>query len=143
MSTSEIRWGRVIAAAVLSEAAITLLIVAIIGAHRYVFAPGQSQAVYDAFADHAAYYTAPAAAGVFAFLFALWAGRPLTGAFVLNGILVGAVGVILTFGFYFAAAPDDRPMYLVSFVLRLVGGYAGGKTAERAYGGRHGPLKTA
>ena len=55
MSTSQIRWGRVIAAAVLSEVAITLLILAIVGAHRYLFAPGQSQAVYDALADHAAY----------------------------------------------------------------------------------------
>lgn len=131
MPIRPIRWGRVIAAAVLLEVAITAMILAVVAAHRYVIAPGRPQAVYDAFADRAAYVTAPLAAGVFAVLFALWVGRRLTSAFVLNGTLVGVFGVVLSFGLIFGASPRDRPMYVVSFVLRVIGGYAGGKIAGR------------
>ena len=143
MSNSPIRWGRVIAAAVLSEVAITASILAVVGAHRYLIAPGQSQAAYDAFADRAAYITAPIAAGVFALLFAIWVGRRVTSAFVLNGMLVGAIGVFLSVGFFFSASSDDRPMYVISFVLRLIGGYAGGRITERAHGARSAPMKPA
>jgi len=44
---------------------------------------------------------------------------------------VGLVGVVLTGGFIFTAKPGDRLMYVVSFVLRIVGGYLGGLVAQK------------
>jgi hypothetical protein len=54
--------------------------------------------------------------------------------FVANGTLVGTVAVVLTLGFFFAAKPEDRLMYGVSFLLRIIGGYLGGVVAQRALG---------
>ena len=65
------------------------------------------------------------------FLCALWVARKLTSSFVLNGTLVGVVAVVLTAGFVFAAKPEDRLMYIVSFALRIVGAYLGGLVAQR------------
>jgi len=129
-----IRWGRVTLAALLSEVMVVAVLSAIIVGYRYLVAPGRTAADYRAFTARASYYVAPVTAGLATFLAALWAGHGLTTGFVANGILVGAIAVVLTLGFFFSAKPEDRPMYGVSFALRIIGGYLGGVVAQRAMG---------
>jgi fluoride ion exporter CrcB/FEX len=81
--------------------------------------------------ESAGYYVAPAASAVATFLMVLWVARKLESRFILHGVLVGLVGVVLTGGFIFTAKPGDRLMYVVSFVLRIVGGYLGGLVTQK------------
>ncbi len=126
---SIIRWGRVIVAAVLSEAGVIVALSAVLVAYRFVVAPGRPAAAYSAFNATASYYFAPFAAGIAVFLAAFWACRKLNSGFLLNGLLVGAFAVMLTAGFLFTAKPEERLMYVVSFGLRILGGLGGGVVA--------------
>jgi hypothetical protein len=134
--SSRIRWGSVVVAAVLSEVAVVAVLIVTTAAYRFLIAPGKTLVEYDAFGDRAGYYMAPAAAGLAIFLGALWVGRKLTSAFITNGILVGVAAVVLTGGLLFVAKPEDRLMYGVSFVLRILGGYIGGAVAQRMFNRR-------
>jgi len=115
---ARIRWGRVVLAAVAAEAAVILLIVAI-------------SVIRPELGEWAGYHVAPPASALATFLMVLWAARKLEAGFVLHGILVGLAGVALTGGFIFAAKPEDRLMYGVSFVLRIIAGYLGGVVAQK------------
>jgi hypothetical protein len=119
---ARIRWGRVVLAAVSAEAAVILLIIAI-------------STIRPEFRESAGYYVAPPASALATFLMALWVARKLEAGFILHGILVGLVGVVLTGGFIFLAKPEDRLMYGVSYVLRIIGGYLGGVVARRVRAG--------
>ena len=131
---TKIRWGRVVLAAVLAEAAVILLLLAVVTVYSVVISPGLTTDEYDVFGQDAGYYVAPAAAAGATFLMVLWVARALDSGFVANGLMVGLVGVLLTVGFVFGARPEDRLMYGVSFALRIVGGYAGGIVAQRLRG---------
>jgi hypothetical protein len=102
-----------------------------IAAYRFLIAPGRTAVEYNAFGELAGYYIAPAVAGLATFVGALWVGRKLTSGFLANGTLVGIAAVVLTGGLLFVAKPEDRLMYGVSFVLRILGGYVGGVVAQR------------
>jgi putative membrane protein (TIGR04086 family) len=115
---ANIRWGRILLAAVAAEVVVILLLVA-------------ASTVFKVPAELAGYYVAPPASGLATFLTVLWVARKLESRFILHGVLVGLVGVVLTGGFIFTAKPEDRLMYLVSFVLRIVGGYLGGLAARK------------
>jgi hypothetical protein len=123
-------------AAIVSEVAVIGVLILTMTVYRFLVAPGRTAAEYAAFNDLAGYYIAPTAAGLAVFLGAVWVGRKLTSSFVLNGILVGVTAVVLTGGFLFVAKPEDRLMYVVSFALRILGGYAGGVIAQRRSHGR-------
>ena len=127
-----IRWRRVVAAAFLSEAAVVAVLILIATTYRFLVAPGKGAGEYQAFGEIANYYAAPVAAGLATFFSAIWATRKLTSSFIANGALVGVAAVVLTLGFLFAAKPEDRLMYGVSFVLRILGGYLGGVAIQRA-----------
>ncbi|HEX3742824.1 MAG TPA: hypothetical protein VHW09_02800 [Bryobacteraceae bacterium] len=122
---SRIRWGRVIMAALISEVAVMALMMTILGAW-VLFARNGSPGGVQQIGQAVGFYVAPPASGLATFLSARWATRQLSANFVLNGTMVGVVTVILTLGFLFGARPEDRLMYLVSFVIRLAGGYLGG-----------------
>ena len=113
-----------ILAAVAAEVAVILLI-------------GTISAIRPAFGESAGYYVAPPASAVATFLMTLWVARKLEAGFILHGVLVGLVGVVLTAGFIFVAKPEDRFMYGVSFVLRIIGGYLGGVVARRRWQAAH------
>src|SRR6185295_3071992 len=115
---TRIRWGRVILAAVAAE---VLVILSLLAASAVFKVPGEV----------AGYYVAPPVGAIATFLMVLWVARKLESRFVLHGVLVGLVEVALTFGFIFTAKPEDRLMYIVSFVLRIVGGYLGGLVAQK------------
>ena len=131
---SDIRWGRVVLAAVLSELAVIALLSAIIAIHGSIIAPGQTAAQYQDFGQLAGYYLAAPAAAIATFLLALWAVRPLTSAFIRNGVLVGAIATLLTLGFIVAAKPEHRSMYILSYILRITAGYAAGVVAQKMKG---------
>jgi Mn2+/Fe2+ NRAMP family transporter len=88
---SRIRWGRVAVAAILSEVLVVAVVIVTTSAYRFLIAPGRTVADYAAFGELAAYYVAPAAAGLGTFFGALWVGRKLTAGFLANGTLVGGV----------------------------------------------------
>ena len=115
---ANIRWGRVILAAVAAEVVVILLMLAV-------------STVFKVPGEVAGYYVAPPASAVATFLMVLWVARKVDSRFILHGVLVGLIGVVLTGGFIFTAMPEDRLMYVVSFVLRIVGGYVGGLVAQR------------
>jgi hypothetical protein len=129
---SRIRWGRILVAALMSEVAVVAVLGIIIAAWRFLIAPGGSDTDYQALGNLVGYYVALPAAGVAVFFGALWATRRLTAGVVANGTLVGVSAVILTSGFLVAAGREDRLMYVVSFVRRIIGGWLGGWVAHRA-----------
>ena len=71
------------------------------------------------------------------FLFTLWVGRRLEGAFVLHGFLIALVAMslfLLLLGL--TAGSIDQPiLYWVAHGLKFAGGISGGLVAER----RHRP----
>ena len=113
-----IRWGRVILAAIAAE---VLVVLSLLAAGAAFKVPGEV----------AGYYVAPPASAAATFLMVFWVARKLESRFVLHGVLVGLAGVVLTGGFIFTAKREDRLMYIVSFVLRIVGGYVGGLVAQK------------
>jgi len=115
---TKVRWGRIVLGAVAAE---VLVILSLLAASAVFRVPGEL----------AGYYVAPPASAVATFLTVLWVARKLESRFILHGLLVGLVGVALTGGFIFTAKPEDRLMYVVSFALRIVGGYLGGLVAQR------------
>ena len=115
---ANIRWGRILLAAVAAEVVVILVILA-------------ASTVFKAPGELAGYYVAAPASAVATFLMVLWVARKLESRFILHGVLVGLLGVVLTGGFIFTAKPEDRWMYAASFVLRIVGGYLGGLVAQR------------
>lgn len=129
--TSCISWGRVVIAAVLSEVMVMAVLTVVILGYRFVIAPGHPASDYTTFNDAASYYVAPLTAGVAALLGALWACRTVSARFALHGALVGLTAVLLTGGFVFFTKPENRLMYGVSFLLRVIGGWTGGMIAQR------------
>ena len=97
-----------------------------------------TDAQYNSLGEEVGYYVAPTAGAILTALSALWVARRLTSAFVLHGVLVGVVGAALTVGFIFGARPDHRVMYLISFGLRIAGGYVGGLVAQWRFNARTG-----
>src|SRR4051812_1192730 len=91
-----IPWGRITAAAVMSELAVMVLLMLVMGAWRFVIAPGRTAAEYAAFNGAAGYYVAPLSAGFAVFAGALWACRGGSAGLVRTGLLVGLVAVALT-----------------------------------------------
>jgi len=124
-TTSRIRWGRIILAALMSEAGVILVLLASIAGYT-LFTPSITDAQSATLGEDIGYYVAPATGAVTTFLAVLWATRRLTSAVVAHGALVGLLSMLLGVGFIFTARPDHRAMYIVAFVLRILGGYAGG-----------------
>jgi len=126
-----IRWRRVILAAVLAEAGVIAVLLAVVAIYSSVIAPDLTDAEYQQLGARVGYYVAPTAGAVTTFLMVLWLGRKLDSRYVANGVWVGVVSVLLTVGFIVTARPEDRLMYGVAFVLRIVSGYLGGRVAQR------------
>ena len=128
---SRMRWGRVAAAALLSEVGVTATI--LVGGLVYTAMTG---AELTAVGEDVGYYVAPTSGLIMTVLAVLWAVRGLTTGFVRHGVAVGLLAVVLTSGFIFGARPEHRVMYVISFALRIVGGYAGGAIAQWRFNAR-------
>jgi putative membrane protein (TIGR04086 family) len=110
---------------------VILVIAAIMVIHRFVIAPGLTADQYGEFEQRASYYAAAPTVAISTFVCAWYAIRRLKSGFVLNGLLIGTVATVLTLGFMVTARPEDRLMYLVSYVARIVAGYAAGVVARK------------
>jgi putative membrane protein (TIGR04086 family) len=69
------------------------------------------------------------------FFFALWVARRIESRFVLHGVLVGAFAMLLFIALNLALTGsfEEPPLYWVAHGLKLLGGAAGGKVAERRH----------
>ena len=128
---SGIRWVRVLVAAVLSELAVIAILVAASVVYSFTVPPDRSKLAAQDVGELVGYYVAPPAGALATFVFVLWVARKLESNFIINGVAVGVVSVLLTSGFLAAARAEDRPMYLVAFVLRIAAGYVGGWVARQ------------
>jgi hypothetical protein len=127
---SRIRWGRVLAAAILSELAVIAILVIASVVYSFIIPPERKLAAQD-IGELVGYYVAPPAGALATFVFVLWVARKLESNFIINGVAVGVVSVLLTSGFLAGARAEDRPMYLLAFVLRIAAGYVGGRVAQQ------------
>jgi putative membrane protein (TIGR04086 family) len=113
MITSRIHWGRLVLAAFFTELAIFA-----------VFIP-----VLIRYGEDTARYTVPPLALVTTFLFSVWTGRRVESRFVLHGILVGIVATLMYVALTFAQ--PEPFIYIVAHGLKILGGAAGGRVAEK------------
>jgi len=127
---SGIRWGRVLAAAILSELAVIAILVIASVVYSFIIPPERKLGAQD-IGELVGYYVAPPAGALATFVFVLWVARKLESNFIINGVAVGVVSVLLTSGFLAGASAEDRPMYLFAFVLRIAAGYVGGRVAQQ------------
>jgi Mn2+/Fe2+ NRAMP family transporter len=127
---SSISWGRVLAAAIFSELAVIAILVIASGVYSFIVPPERKLAAQD-IGELVGYYVAPPAGALATFVLVLWVARRLESNFIINGVAVGVVSVLLTSGFLAGARAEDRPMYLVAFVLRIAAGYVGGWVAQQ------------
>ena len=128
---SGIRWGRVLLAAILSELAVIALLVTASVVYSFIVTREASKLTAQDIGALVGYYVAPPAGALATFVFVLWVARKLKSNFIINGVAVGVVSVLLTSGFLAGARAEDRPMYLVAFVLRIAAGYVGGWVAQQ------------
>ncbi|MCA1641730.1 MAG: hypothetical protein LC785_07230 [Acidobacteria bacterium] len=126
-----VRWGRVIVAGLLTEIGVVLIIVAAVTVYRYAASP--TEAEYQAFADRAGFYVGTCGGALLAFLFSSWVCRSLGADFILNGLLVGCVGVLLHVALFVASGAGFQKAYLVADGLKLAAGALGGYLARGRY----------
>jgi hypothetical protein len=127
-----IHWGRIVIAAVMSEAGVIAVLLAATAIYP-MLVPARAETDFNTLGEEVGYYVAPAAGAVTTFVSVLWVARKLSAGFVAHGLLVGVVSVLLTIGFVFSARPAHRLMYMIAFGLRILAGYAGGLAAQRAF----------
>ena len=132
---TRIRLGRIVLAAIMSEAGVVVLLMLANAAYT-LFGPPTSGGEQSSIGEEIGYYVAPAAGAVTTLLAALWAARPLDRRFIAHGMLVGLGSLLLAVGFIFSAQPDHRLMYIIAFVLRLLAGCAGGALAQWRFAAR-------
>jgi hypothetical protein len=127
-----VRWGRVTVAGLLTEIGVILIIVAAVTVYRFAASPTAVE--YQAFADRAGYYVGIVGGALLAFLFSSWVCRTLRADFIVNGLLVGCVGVLLHVGLSVASRAEFQAAYAVADGLKLAGGALGGYLARGRYG---------
>jgi putative membrane protein (TIGR04086 family) len=113
MITKGIRWGRIILAAFFTELGIFA-----------VFIP-----VLVKYGEEPARYIVPPLALVMTFLFSVWAGKRIESRLVLHGVLVGVVATLMYVAL--TLAQPEPFLYIVAHSLKILGGAAGGRVAEK------------
>ena len=128
VGTRQIRWGLVVAAALLTE----LSVIAIF----FLLLLGATLAGVPAIASPLSpldYADALVSSFVMVFVFTLWLGKRIESAFVLHGILVGAVATLLFLALSFGMSGTlaQPVLYWVAHGLKILGGATGGLVAAR------------
>jgi hypothetical protein len=112
MSSTTIRWGRILLGGLLAEIALILAIVPV-GLHL---------------GENFLHYTAPPGSLVMCFLGALWVCRRVESQFILQGTLVGVVAALVYIAL--TRAQPEPFAYIVAHALKLAGGACGGFVAQ-------------
>jgi hypothetical protein len=120
---NKIRWGRILAGAVLIEVTMFAIVVPL-----------------NAVRASAAYYSVPALALVTAFVFGRWVALQLHSHFVLHGIFTAVAASIMYIVLTAAMGVSGSIPLLFHFShgLRILGGAAGGALAGKQARGRQG-----
>lgn len=123
-----IRWGLVVAAAVLAELSVIAIFFVLLFGAMAADVPEIARPL-----STLDYADALVSSFVMVFVFTLWLGRRIESGFVLHGILVGAVAMLLFVALNFGlnATLEEPPLYWVAHGLKILGGLAGGLVAER------------
>jgi putative membrane protein (TIGR04086 family) len=123
MSSTGIRWGRILLGGFLAEVA---LIIAIVPLGLRL-------------GDNFLHYTAPPGSFLTCFLGAIWVCRRIESRFILHGTLVGVVAALIYVAL--TRAHPEPFAYVMAHALKLAGGACGGFIAQRrrspSYGGIH------
>ncbi len=132
---SRIRWGRVTLAALLSEVIPVAVLVLIVYLSSLFLAGGKAgppdEARINAFAKQAGNWVGPLVGSLMTFLFSLWAGRKLEDRFVVHGTLIGALVAVIDLAILLVVAEKFEILFVISNVLKIAAGAAGGMVAER------------
>jgi hypothetical protein len=110
---SQIHWKRILIFGFLSEVAVFA-----------VFIPATVL-----LGEQPGMYSAVIASLVMPFFFAMWATAKLKSRFVLQGMLVGAVGMLIYIGL--TQAQPEPLLYIIAHALKLLGGGAGGFVIQK------------
>jgi putative membrane protein (TIGR04086 family) len=113
MSSTKIRWGRILIGGLLAEAALILAIVPL-GLRL---------------GENFLHYTAPPGSFITCFLGALWVCRRIQSRFILHGTLVGVVAALIYVAI--TRAQPEPVAYILAHALKLAGGACGGFVAQR------------
>ena len=111
--TNKIHWGWILIGGFLSELALFAVFIPV------TMFLGETPGVY----------TAVAGSFVMPLLFGLWVGRKIESRFALHGLLVGGVGVLIYLGL--TRGQPEPLLYVIAHGLKLLGGAAGGRIAEK------------
>ena len=123
-----IRWGKVLAAALLAEAAILVVFFLLLGAAFLAGVPEMAAPMSTL--DN---IDAIVSSFVMMYLMTLWLGKHIDSDFVLHGALVGLTAVFLftllwTIGF---GSPAQPLAYVAAHCLKVVGGIVGGVVVKQ------------
>jgi len=77
-------------------------------------------------------YVAVVAALAMTFLFGIWVGRGIESRFILHGVLLGIFAILIYVAISFAQ--PEPLLYIIANCLKIVGGAAGCRFAERRKG---------
>ena len=128
------RWLRALGYGLLAEIATIFTIVAVVVAYKYIFARGQSDADYVAFAERTGALIGVGGGALYVFGFARMLMRRLGARFVAHGLIVAIAAIALSVGGSLAGHQGVPPAYLLASALKLVaGGLAGWLAAKRAH----------
>ena len=127
------RWLRAVGYGLLAEIATIVTIIAIVTAYRYLFARGQSESDYAAFADRVGATVGILGGTVYTFLFAQLLMKRLTSRFVAHGIVVAGTAVAFSVAGSIAGHRGVPTGYLIASVLKLVAGALAGYLAARRF----------
>jgi hypothetical protein len=118
-----IRWGKVLAAALLAEAAILVVFFLLLGAAWLAGVPELAAPMSSL--DN---IDAIIASFVMMYFMTLWLGKRVESDFVLHGALVGLTAVVLfTLLWTLGTGSPAQPLpYVVAHCMKLLGGVAGG-----------------
>jgi hypothetical protein len=126
--TTNIHWGRIVAAAFLAESSVMagFFLLLFIATQAGVPEIARPMSPLD-------FTNAIVSSFVMVFLFTLWVGKHIESRFVLHGALVGGVAVLLFVTLIFAINTTfaEPPLYIVAHTMKILGGVTGGLVAER------------
>ena len=124
----QIRWGRIVVAAVLAEVAVIAVFFILLFGATLAGVPDLARPL-----STLDYVDALVSSFAMVFLFTLWVGKRIESRFVLHGILVGVVAMLLFVALNFGLnrTLEEPPLYWVAHGLKILGGIAGGRVAEQ------------
>lgn len=129
-----IRTGRIVIAALVTEAVAILALVAIVA----LFGPHEKAAAQQ-FAERVGFWFGPASGVVLCIAAAFWVTRGLASGHVYQGVLLGVAAAVIDITLLVLGGAQFQPVFVFSNIGRVLAGAFGGWLASRT--GRVHPSK--